>query len=69
MDKKIGKKYTRKLFNITDKDMVLHHWDTTLKDTDPERYNRYCAYDVVVMSRAEHTKLHATGRKQTPEWT
>lgn len=36
----------------------LHHVDTTLKYTDPERYNEWRIEDLVPMTMADHTALH-----------
>ena len=41
--------------------LVLHHKDPTMRYTNPERYKQWNPEDLVVMTRAEHTKLHHTG--------
>ena len=40
---------------------VLHHKDPDLIVKDIDRYNEWRPEDLVVMTRAEHTKLHHTG--------
>lgn len=46
-----------------DDDFVLHHVDPTLKTRDPKRYNEWRPEDLVVMTRAQHTRLHHIGNK------
>ena len=40
-------------------DMVVHHINGNKTDNRPE--------NLEIMTRAEHTRLHATGAKQSPE--
>ena len=56
-------KKAREHFGIeNDPSMVLHHIDTTLRATDTKRYLEWRIEDLAVMTKAEHTKLHQTGR-------
>lgn len=41
--------------------LVLHHKDPTMRYNNPERYKQWNPEDLVVMTRAEHVKLHHTG--------
>ena len=41
--------------------LVLHHKDPTMRYNNPERYRQWNPEDLVVMTRAEHVKLHHTG--------
>ena len=41
--------------------LVLHHKDPTMRYANPERYKQWNPEDLVVMTRAEHVKLHHTG--------
>ena len=41
---------------------VLHHKDDTLRVKDPKRYARWIPEDLVMLTRAEHTKLHRQGK-------
>lgn len=38
--------------------MVLHHNDTELKNTDPERYHAWNVEDLTPMTVQEHRRLH-----------
>lgn len=42
---------------------VLHHKDPSLRHTDITRYEQWNPDDLVMMTRAEHTKLHQTDKK------
>lgn len=41
----------------------LHHKDTNLRVTDPERYNEWRVEDLVPMLKADHSRLHQTGNR------
>ena len=41
----------------------LHHWDSSLKTTNIERYNLWIIDDLVPMTHAWHTRLHTGGYK------
>lgn len=46
--------------------LVLHHKDPTLKYTNPERYDEWRPEDLIVMTKAEHNRLHHKGKKNGP---
>ena len=46
---------------------MLHHKDETLKYTDVERYIEWRPEDLEKISRADHTRLHMTGKHLTEE--
>ena len=48
-------------------EMVLHHKDPTLKYRDPERYLEWRIEDLEVMTNADHTSLHQTGKTVSNE--
>lgn len=61
--KKISKKNNkkaRKYFGLKGYEYVLHHINTDWKHNDVERYIQWNIEDLVVMTRAEHQKLHAS---------
>lgn len=41
----------------------LHHKDTELKYTDPDRYNEWCIEDLEPMLKADHTAFHQNNHK------
>ena len=49
------------------KGYVLHHIDSTLIDTDIERYNSWNPSDLVMITTEEHSTLHATGKISSDE--
>lgn len=44
--------------NISRHGKVLHHLDTSLKHTNIERYIQWNPFDLVVLSNADHQKMH-----------
>lgn len=52
---------------LNDSDLVLHHKDPSWKYEDPERYAQWNPEDLVVMTRAEHARLHGIGRQFSEE--
>ena len=61
-------KKARRHFGIENNpEMVLHHIDPTLKTKDPERYREWRIDDLVVMTNAEHTRLHSKGKTLSEE--
>lgn len=45
----------------------LHHVDTTLKYTNPDRYNEWRVEDLQPMLKSEHTRLHWKDRRHSDE--
>ena len=61
---RLNQQKAREYFGILDdKNLVLHHIDPSWRHDDIERYIQWNIEDLVVMTRAEHTKLH---RKLNP---
>ena len=46
---------------------VLHHTDQTMFYRDPNRYIQWNPEDLQMMSKADHIKLHRTGKRHTEE--
>lgn len=49
---------TKKKLNVK-KGYVLHHIDTNLINNDVERYIQWNEEDLIILSKSEHSKLHA----------
>lgn len=49
------------------KGYVLHHVDTTLKKNDIERYILWRIEDLVMLTKAEHIKVHHKGKQVSEE--
>lgn len=58
----------RKHFNIQGQpDMVLHHKDETLKETDFARYLEWRPEDLEAIPKGEHTRIHHKGKVYNEE--
>ena len=47
--------------------MVMHHKDQNLIKSDPVRYNQWNIEDLVLITSAEHTRLHHKGKTVSEE--
>lgn len=50
-----------------DRNYILHHKDTELKEKDPDRYYQYNPEDLVLVTKAEHNRIHFCGTMHSEE--
>lgn len=42
---------------------TMHHWDTSLKKSNPDRYNMWMIEDLIPMTRDWHNVMHTTNHR------
>lgn len=58
----------RKYFGLTPGDgLILHHVDITLRYTNRKKYDEWNPEDLIVVTKAEHNRIHSKGIKLTEE--